>query len=141
MNRSAKRSTREENEAFTAYAETLEALSSNPKPENDAQPSAFFRHLNNIRLGDATGGGNWSSAPINLTLGGLLSLSEIDHCLAGLSGVLDVLHAAEFARTDDMVENQFGDNLSDRLIYAARALSSSARNTMFALQESWEAKT
>ncbi|PPU99529.1 hypothetical protein XpopCFBP1817_02590 [Xanthomonas populi] len=72
-----------------------------------------------------------------MQLGLALKCAHIDHCLLGLQGVLEMLHASEAAREAAREAGQSGldGELTDRLLYASRALAESGKESLNALQE------
>ncbi|MCC4618749.1 hypothetical protein LL965_01140 [Xanthomonas cassavae CFBP 4642] len=91
----------------------------------------FFRRLSESRGAEATNGLHWSDLPMQFGLA--LKCAHIDHCLVGLHGVLEVLHASEAAR--EAGQSGLGGQLTDRLLYASRALTESGKESLYALQE------
>ncbi|WP_068835646.1 hypothetical protein [Xanthomonas cannabis] len=91
----------------------------------------FFRRLSESRGAEATNGLHWSDLPMQFGLA--LKCAHIDHCLVGLHGVLEVLHASEAAR--EAGQSGLGGQLTDRLLYATRALAESGKESLHALQE------
>lgn len=90
----------------------------------------FFRRLSESRGAEATNGLHWSDLPMQFGLA--LKCAHIDHCLLGLQGVLEMLHAGEAAR--EAGQSGLGGELTDRLLYASRALAASGTETLYALQ-------
>lgn len=57
----------------------------------DEREDVFFRRLSESRGAEATNGLHWSDLPMQFGLA--LKCAHIDHCLLGLQGVLEMLHA------------------------------------------------
>ncbi|MCC8538904.1 hypothetical protein ACDH70_21945 [Xanthomonas axonopodis pv. poinsettiicola] len=91
----------------------------------------FFRRLSESRGAEATNGIHWSDLPMQFGLA--LKCAHVDHCLLGLQGVLEMLHASEVAR--EAGQSGLGGELTDRLLYASRALAESGTQSLYALQE------
>ncbi|CAD0333992.1 hypothetical protein NCPPB1935_10325 [Xanthomonas campestris pv. nigromaculans] len=91
----------------------------------------FFRRLSESRGAEATNGLHWSDLPMQFSLA--LKCAHIDHCLVGLHGVLEVLHASAAAREGG--QPGLSGDLTDRLLYASRALAESGKESLYALQE------
>ncbi|MBV6811802.1 hypothetical protein KWH19_19030 [Xanthomonas campestris pv. pennamericanum] len=90
----------------------------------------FFRRLSESRGAEATNGLHWSDLPMQFGLA--FKCAHIDHCLLGLQGVLEMLHAGEAAR--EAGQSGLCGELTDRLLYASRALAASGTETLYALQ-------
>lgn len=88
--------------------------------------AAFFRALGYQRHMAGSMGGSWSNLrhPQRLPC----RLNAVDAALSGIAGVTEVLIASEAARCAG--EDGLGENLTDRLFYALRALSNHARDEL-----------
>ncbi|OOW75801.1 hypothetical protein Xclt_21250 [Xanthomonas axonopodis pv. clitoriae] len=83
------------------------------------------------RGAEGSNGIHWSDLPMNFGLA--LHCAHLDHCVLGLHGLLEVLHASEGAHQGG--QPGLGGELTDCLFYASRALAESAKDTMYAMQE------
>lgn len=94
--------------------------------EDRATDSVFSRALSVDRRMVGSMGGSWEDLrhPDRLPN----QLRSVDMALAGIDGLAEVLAASEYARCAG--EDVLGENLTDRLFYALRALSSHARTEL-----------
>ncbi|WMJ67811.1 hypothetical protein [Stenotrophomonas sp. 24(2023)] len=77
--------------------------------------------LQHIRQGDAADGHPWPGN--GHTPGQRLALARIDRANAGLTFLLELLHATERVRVDGEVEQHVGDDARERLLLACRGLA------------------
>ncbi|WP_184374711.1 MULTISPECIES: hypothetical protein [Xanthomonas] len=91
----------------------------------------FFRRLVEARGAEGSNGIQWSDLPMSFGLA--LHCAHLDHCVLGLHGLLEVLHASEGARQGG--QPGLDGDLTDRLFYASRALAEYAKTTVHAMQE------
>ncbi|MBB4756613.1 hypothetical protein FHT15_001268 [Xanthomonas campestris] len=120
------------NPAHSAAAATASQPTAHTVADHgDAREDVFFRRLSESRGAEATNGLHWSDLPMQFGLA--LKCAHIDHCLLGLQGVLEMLHAGEAAR--EAGQPGLGGELTDRLLYASRALAVSGKESLHALQE------
>ena len=106
--------------------------SAGPRPQTDAgntRPSRLLYHLAQMRRSDSSDGGNWSEAG-SLPPGQTATLGQIDRCLTGVHAVTTLLHAAECGRSHEDGASELGDDLSIGLLFAARELVSTARESL-----------
>ncbi|CAD0307628.1 hypothetical protein CFBP498_08170 [Xanthomonas hortorum pv. vitians] len=94
--------------------------------KQDAPEDVFFRRLDEARAAESTTGIHWSDLPMQFGLA--LQCAQLDHCVSGLHGLLELLHADESACASGQAG--LGGDLTERLFYASRALASSARMTL-----------
>lgn len=105
------------------------ALSATKQPAANAEPSAFFDYLRRERTGlEGSQGASWAGLQAGLTVPQQLRTADI--ALAGLDGVLEILGAGECARCSNAPELALGENLTDRLFMASRALVDLARERL-----------
>lgn len=94
-------------------------------PDGNAEP-AFFEFMERgqgwLR---SSQGESWEG--FHGCIGLSIKLRDVDIALSGLDGVLEVVAAGEYARYSDTPERALGDNLTDRLMHATRALVGMAR--------------
>jgi len=74
-----------------------------------------------IRQDDAADGQPWPGN--NRTPGQRLALARIDRANAGLSFLLELLHATERVRVDGGIDQQMGDGAREGLLLACRGLA------------------
>ncbi|MBB3804652.1 hypothetical protein FHT03_000346 [Xanthomonas arboricola] len=98
---------------------------------SDAREDIFFRRLVEARGAEGSNGIQWSDLPMSFGLA--LHCAHLDHCVLGLHGLLEVLHASEGARQGG--QPGLDGDLTDRLFYASRALAEYAKTTVHAMQE------
>ncbi|PPU36780.1 hypothetical protein [Xanthomonas arboricola] len=91
----------------------------------------FFRRLDEASAAEGTTGIHWSDLPMQF--GMALHCAQLDHCVSGLHGLLELLHADEAACANGQAG--LGGDLTERLFYASRALASAARMTLKTIQE------
>ncbi|MDR2957926.1 MAG: hypothetical protein LBV10_00115 [Stenotrophomonas sp.] len=77
--------------------------------------------LQHIRQGDAADGQPWPGN--GRTPGQRLALARIDRANAGLTFLLELLHATERVRVDGEVSQSMGDGEREGLLLACRGLS------------------
>ncbi|MCC8443901.1 hypothetical protein LN449_15435 [Xanthomonas cannabis] len=83
------------------------------------------------RGAEGSNGIHWSDLPMNFGLA--LHCAHLDHCVLGLHGLLEVLHASEGAHQSG--QPGLDGDLTDRLFYASRALAASAKIAIHAIQD------
>lgn len=119
------------NPAHSATAATASRQTAHTVTDHiDEHEDVFFRRLSESGGAEATNGIHWSA--LSMQYGLALKCAHIDHCLLGLQGVLETLHASEAAR--EAGQSGLGGALTDRLLYASRALAESGTETLYALQ-------
>jgi len=90
--------------------------------EGEAPGTITLLHcLQHIRLGDAADGQPWPGK--GRTPGQRLGLARIDRANAGLTFLLELLHATERVRVDGGEGQQVGDDVREGLIVACRGLA------------------
>ncbi|WP_414609597.1 hypothetical protein, partial [Stenotrophomonas pavanii] len=77
--------------------------------------------LQYIRQGDAADGQPWPGS--NRTPGQRLALARIDRANAGLSFLLELLHATERVRVDGDIDQHMDDGAREGLLLACRGLA------------------
>ncbi|MDA5337518.1 hypothetical protein LRM36_03725 [Stenotrophomonas maltophilia] len=77
--------------------------------------------LQYIRQGDAADGQPWPGT--NRTPGQRLALARIDRANAGLSFLLELLHATERVRVDGDIDQHMDDGAREGLLLACRGLA------------------
>lgn len=77
--------------------------------------------LQRIRAGDAADGQPWPRP--TLTTGQALTLARADRAAAGLSTLLEILHASERLRVDGEPAQHVGDGTREGLLLACRGLA------------------
>ncbi|QBG98133.1 hypothetical protein EYC55_22340 [Xanthomonas oryzae] len=82
------------------------------------------------RGAEGSSGIHWSD--LTMSFGLALHCAHLDHCVLGLHGLLEVLHASEGAHQGG--QPGLDGDVTDRLFYASRALAASAKNTIYAMQ-------
>lgn len=88
---------------------------------DDSNPVTLQACLQHIRQGDAADGQPW---PANgRTPGQRLALARIHRANAGLTFLLELLHATERVRVDGEVSQSMGDGEREGLLLACRGLS------------------
>ncbi|OAX87099.1 hypothetical protein A7D16_17350 [Xanthomonas nasturtii] len=98
---------------------------------DSVRENVFFRRLSEAQSAEGSNGIHWSDLPISF--GTALQCAHLDHCICGLYGLLEVLHANQGACEGG--QSGLGGELTDRLFYASRALTASAKETLIAMQE------
>lgn len=98
---------------------------------SDAREDVFFRRLAEARGAEGSNGIHWSDLPMSFGLA--LHCAHLDHCVLGLHGLLEVLHASEGAHQGG--QPGLDGDLTDRLFYASRALAASAKIAIHAIQD------
>jgi hypothetical protein len=104
-----------------------------PSNEEESTDTAV-RLLAGIRDGyiyDGSDGSAWSRGVHGFSRDSV-DLANIDQCLSGLIGVLEVMHAGQMAC--DEFKSALGSVAHDRLSRAARALAYSAENSIDSLR-------
>ena len=109
-------------------ARVREALIHAPAPSANAPESAFFDALARCRAPASSMGGIWRARRVNAGIE--YALAAVDQALAGVSGVAEILAAAESARLEDGIEQHLSPNLVDRLHNALGSLSRHARDEL-----------
>ncbi|MFO3705797.1 hypothetical protein ACI6Q5_12645 [Xanthomonas codiaei] len=93
--------------------------------------NVFFRRLSEAQSAEGSNGIHWSDLPISF--GTALQCAHLDHCICGLHGLLELLHANQGACEGGQLG--LGDDLTDRLFYASRALTASAKDKLTEMQQ------
>lgn len=102
-------------------ARTLEDTFVALQSGNSAGAITLQACLQHIRQGDAADGQPWPDN--NRTPGQRLALARIDRANAGLSFLLELLHATERVRVDGDIDQQMGDGAREGLLLACRGLA------------------
>ncbi|KKY05236.1 hypothetical protein RM61_24930 [Xanthomonas phaseoli pv. phaseoli] len=98
---------------------------------SDAREDVFFRRLAEARGAEGSSGIHWSDLPMSFGLA--LHCAHLDHCVLGLHGLLEVLHASEGAHQGG--QPGLDGDLTDQLLYASRALAASAKDTIYSMRD------
>jgi hypothetical protein len=115
-------------------ARLRDALTANEQPAANAEPPAFFDRLRSEREGlEGSQGGSWAGMQAGYAVPNRLRAADI--ALSGLDGVLEILAAGEYARYSNDPALALGDSLTDRLLYASRALVDAAREHLECARE------
>ena len=135
MNRSSKPSARAE--ALAAFSDSLDAVAdrvATGAPASNLPPELpeFFSVLARNHLTASSCGTDWNDRP--LPAGVAQRLARVDRCLAGASGIAELLHAGMVESDDPALS--FNNNLTDRLHFALGELLDSARTSLDAILES-----
>lgn len=124
-----------------ALGHAAEALK-DPAPSNDdpSKQPTFFRHLEGGRHALGICGNKWGEG--RLSIGEAYLMADVERCIYGLGGVLDVLHANSVAliEQDSIGEHvpHIGAHVTDRLHYAAGMLLARAESAMDRLRDDLE---
>ena len=102
-------------------ARTLEDTFVALQTGNSAGAITLQACLQHIRQGDAADGQPWPGT--NRTAGQRLAMARIDRANAGLSFLLELLHATERVRVDGDIDQQMGDGAREGLLLACRGLA------------------
>ena len=101
-------------------ARTLESTLAATQPANSGDGPTLLACLRHIRQGDGADGqpvpGRGRSASQRA------ALARLDRATAGMSVLLEVLHAAERVRVDGEPDQQVGDDVREGLLLACRGL-------------------
>lgn len=89
---------------------------------------ALIAHLTLMHHGEAADGALWDEPAIPLGRRGDLAL--VSRSLHGLSGILQILHAAQLARRHAGPEQHLGDHIEDALFHAGRELADAAAHAL-----------
>ncbi|MDH0190608.1 hypothetical protein N7676_10510 [Stenotrophomonas sp. GD03993] len=90
--------------------------------EDEAPGTITLLHcLQHIRQGDAADGQPWPGK--GRTPGQRLALARIDRANAGLTFLLELLHATERVRVDGEISQQVDDDTREGLLLACRGLA------------------
>lgn len=103
---------------------------------DDATPasSTFFRHLDAFSRQGGSDCMSWRVGRFR-DYASAERMARVDRAVAGLEGVLAVMHAADLANSSGEVESTFSPYLLDRLMFAARALADGARDAVEEIRE------
>ncbi|HLM52317.1 MAG TPA: hypothetical protein VK325_01695 [Pseudoxanthomonas sp.] len=128
-------------EALSAFADTLDAVEqrvTTDPPASNLPPgtSDFFFALSRERFAASSCGRDWGGT--NIPAPYVHRLARVDRCLAGISGVSTILHAALHAQENSDPDQALGHNLTDRLHFALAELVSSASSAIDSILESSE---
>ncbi len=96
--------------------------------------STFFRHLDAFSRQGGSDCLSWRVGRFR-DYASAERLARVDRAVAGLEGVLAVMHAADLATHSGEVEPTFSPYLLDRLMFAARGLTDGARDAIEGLRE------
>ena len=129
-------------DALSSAIEHAREAIARPDSDNDdgdtAEPlppsSTFFRHLDAHSRHGGSDCLSWRGGPFR-DHASAERMARADRAIAGLEGVLAVMHAADLAAHSGEVEPTFSPYLLDRLMFAARALTDGARDTIEGLRE------
>ncbi len=107
-----------------------------PAAGNEEEPirSTFFRHLESQAEHGGSDCLSWRVGRFD-DFDTAERLARVDRAIAGLEGVLTVIHAADLAADSGKVEPTFSPYLLDRLMFAARALTADARDAIERLHD------
>lgn len=103
---------------------------------NDEEPirSTFFRHLESHAEHGGSDCLSWRVGRFD-DYASAERMARVDRAVAGIEGVLAVIHAADLAADSGEEEATFSPYMLDRLMFAARALTESARDSIEQLRE------
>lgn len=104
-----------------AQAHALEALLSTRGAANAGEGPTLLDCLRRIRQGEGADGQPWPRG--RHSPGQRMTLERIDRATAGLTLLLELLHAIERVRVDGGQEHQVGDSVREGLLLACRGLS------------------
>ena len=129
-------------DALSSAIEHAREAIARPNSDNDdgdtAEPlspaSTFFRHLDTFSRQGGSDCLSWRVGPFR-EHAVAERMARVDRAVAGLEGVLAVIHAADLATHSGEVEPTFSPYLLDRLMFAARALTDGARDAIEGLRE------
>lgn len=102
-------------------ARTLESTFVSLQNGQSASAITLQACLQHIRQGDAADGQPWPGK--GRTPGQRLALARIDRANAGLTFLLELLHATERVRVDGDAGQELGDSARERLLLACRGLA------------------
>lgn len=102
-------------------ARTLETTLTATQAADDPDGITLLGCLRHIRRVEAADGQPWPDT--TRPLGQRMALSRIDRANAGLTFLLELLHATERVRVDGNSEQQVGDDAREGLLLACRGLS------------------
>jgi len=102
-----------------------------PAAGNDEEPirSTFFRHLESHAEHGGSDCLSWRVGRFD-SYASAERMARVDRAVAGIEGVLAVIHAADLAADSGEVEPTFSPYMLDRLMFAARELTQSARDSI-----------
>lgn len=132
----------DDSDALSSAIEHAREAIARPESDNDdrsadeAAPasSTFFRHLDAFSRHGGSDCMSWRVGRFR-DHAGAERIARVDRAVAGLEGVLAVMHAADLASDSGEVESTFSPYLLDRLMFAARALTGEARDAIEQLRD------
>lgn len=130
----------DDGDALSSAMEHAREAIARPDSDNDdtaeplPPPSTFFRYLNMSGSRGGSDGQSWCVGRFG-DHPTAARIARVDRAVAGLEGVLAVMHAADLAAHSGEVEPTFSPYLLDRLMFAARALTDGARDAIEGLRE------
>ncbi|WMJ70358.1 hypothetical protein [Stenotrophomonas sp. 24(2023)] len=104
-----------------ALARTLETTLSATGADPAGDDLTLLGCLQRIRRGEGADGQPWARE--RRTPGQCMALERIDRATAGLTVLLELLHATERVRVDGGEEHHVGDSVREGLLLACRGLS------------------
>lgn len=102
-----------------------------PVAGNEEEPirSTFFRHLESHANHGGSDCLSWRIGRFN-DYASAERMARVDRAVAGIEGVLAVIHAADLAADSGEEGPTFSPYMLDRLMFAARELTQSARDSI-----------
>ena len=129
------------NDALSSAIEHAREAVARPESGNDggvaepSQPSShFFRHLDSFSRQAGTDGTSWRVGRFR-DHASAERMARADRAVAGLEGVLAVMHAESLASDAGDIDSCFQPYLLDLLMCAARALTGEARDAIEQLRD------
>lgn len=104
-----------------ALARTLETTLSATQAANTGEGPSLLDCLRRIRHGEGADGQPWRSE--RHSPGQCMALARVDRAAAGLTLLLEMLHASERLRVDGEEAQNVGDDVREGLLLACRGLS------------------
>lgn len=114
-------------------ARVMAAIQHADTPAANSRPPAFFAAMDRRSTSASSMGGTWEHP--NIQRDHSLNLAMVDNALSGISGVAEILAAAECARAEDDVERHLSENLTEKLFNALLILTDQARDTLEDVRE------
>lgn len=132
----------DDDEALSSAIEHAQDAVARPESDNDdgntaeapLASSTFFRHLDAFSRHGGSDCQSWRVGRFH-DHASAERMARVDRAVAGLEGVLAVMHAADLAASSGEVEPTFSPYLLDRLMVAARELTFDARDAIERLRE------
>lgn len=110
-------------------SELVERLESRLEAHGMADPTpALVSHLTLMHYGESGDGTLWDEPGLRAGRRGDLALAS--RSLHGLTGILQILHAAQMTRRHAGPEQHLGDHLEEALFHAGRQLAETALNAL-----------